>query len=78
MLYTIMPEEQIFSMEVEVREVTEVEVEGVKLLIELTEPNRGTIVRLLSTNPNHFLNPKYSPGETVEFSPVLRHRVQSG
>jgi hypothetical protein len=76
MLYTIIPEEQIFPQEVETRKTTEIELEGVKMLVELTAPNQGRIVRLLSSNPYHFLNPKCKPGEIVEFLPVFECNVK--
>lgn len=76
MLYTIVPEEQIFSQEVETRETTEIELEGIKMLVEFTTPNQGRIVRLLSSNPYHFLDPKCKPGEIVKFSPVFEYDVK--
>jgi len=49
-------------------EFKEIEIDGVKLVIEPISINQGKIVQLLSSNPQDFLNPNFSPGKIVTFS----------
>lgn len=46
----------------------EIEIDGVKLVIEPININQGKIVQLLSSNPQDFLNPNFSPGKIITFS----------
>nr|WP_236838552.1 YlzJ-like family protein [Caldalkalibacillus salinus] len=41
--------------------------QGVNMLIEPCGVYQGRIVRLLSTDPQDFLNPDYSPGQVIHF-----------
>ena len=49
-------------------EFKEIEIDGVKLIIEPINVNQGKIVQLLSTDPQDFLNPNFSPGKIITFS----------
>ncbi len=49
-------------------EYKEIEIGGVKLVIEPIGVNQGKIVQLLSTNPQDFLNPNFAPGKIINFS----------
>jgi len=49
-------------------EFKEIEVDGVKLIVEPVSVNQGKIIRLISTDPQVFLNPKFSPGNIITFS----------
>jgi hypothetical protein len=44
---------------------TEMEFNGIKFLAARTPDNEMRIERLLSTNPLHFLDPRFQPGLTI-------------
>ncbi|MCM3003714.1 YlzJ-like family protein [Priestia koreensis] len=65
-LYTMMPQELIFPTE----SVTEaqqkvVEYNGIPFVVMQNENGQHQIVRMLSTNPQDYLDSRYQPGETV-------------
>lgn len=45
----------------------EITVYGIQMQVELVEPGRARIVRLLSLNPQDYLNPNFAPGQIVEY-----------
>ncbi|MDI3538156.1 MAG: hypothetical protein PWP12_61 [Bacillota bacterium] len=67
-LYTPMPLELVLEgMEDYRPQYEEVVVRGHKLLVERTGVNQAKLVRLLSTNPNDFLDPSFFPGSILTF-----------
>ncbi|HHY13747.1 MAG: hypothetical protein GX977_14720 [Firmicutes bacterium] len=44
---------------------TEVEIDGIKMILEPMDFNKGKIVRIISSDPNDFINPSYQPGQTI-------------
>lgn len=48
---------------------SEVEIAGVKMLVEQTGLDQGRIVRILSTNPEDYLNSSLQPGRIIKFIP---------
>lgn len=74
MLYTIVPIETIFSenesetegLSNHVSEQT-VQIGGATLLVEPDGMGRGKVKRVLSTDPNHFLDPRWQPGQTIHW-----------
>ncbi|MBO8162518.1 MAG: YlzJ-like family protein [Brevibacillus sp.] len=42
---------------------------GVTMLVEETGSFEGTIVRLISPNPQDYLNPRLAPGQKIRFRP---------
>lgn len=65
-LYTTMPQELIFPVdnsEYEKQQV--VSLNGISFVVMQTETNAYQIVRNLSTDPAHYLNSEYSPGQTI-------------
>ncbi|KAA0547880.1 ribonuclease [Bacillus sp. BGMRC 2118] len=68
-LYTIMPNELVYPVETNLFENQQcVEVNGVSMIVERNEEYEYRIVRLLSTNPEHYLSADYSPGMTIKLS----------
>lgn len=67
LLYTAMPLELVLEGIDKTYDFKEVELGNIKLLVEPIDMNRGRIVRLLSTNPQDYLNPKYTPGTILEY-----------
>lgn len=48
----------------------EITVNGIMMQVEPVSAYQGKIVRLLSPDPMHYLNPAYAPGQLIEFKPV--------
>ena len=67
-LWTVMPLELVFSEQEFVSPYEEVDYDGTKLMVERLSPTEGQVVRILSSNPEDFLNPKYQPGTRLSYS----------
>lgn len=66
-LYTTIPHELIFqSKEEDFNKQKVVQVNGVSMLVMEHEPMRYQIVRILSSNPKHFLIDSLMPGQIIE------------
>lgn len=65
-LYTMMPQELIFQSEQEVfnKQRTILHL-GVPLLVETTSDDAAQIVRVLSSNPQHYLDGRFTPGTKI-------------
>jgi len=65
-LYTTVPYELIFPPEEEdfVRQKT-ILYQGVPLIVEQTDSQTLQVVRVLSTDPQHFLDARYLPGTKI-------------
>ncbi|GAA3406537.1 YlzJ-like family protein [Paenibacillus hodogayensis] len=69
-LYTVVPLEQVLEgADRELPETTEMTIHGVLMQIEQISPYQGKIVRLLTPEPAHYLNPDYAPGKLIDFRP---------
>jgi hypothetical protein len=70
-IYSCMPLELIFeNMGQTNYEFQEAEFEGVKMVVEPSGSfSEARIIRLLSSNPQDYLNPRYMPGQTIHFRP---------
>jgi len=69
-LYTTMPLETVLQgLEDLHPSYLEMEVSGARVVIEETSLGQGRIVRLLSTDPQDYLNPALQPGMTINFIP---------
>jgi hypothetical protein len=65
-LYTTIPEELIFQTSPEqYLKQKFVYYDGIPFLVQETETKEYEIIRNLSTNPQHFLQSKYSPGMRI-------------
>ncbi|MGO0122860.1 YlzJ-like family protein [Desulfothermobacter acidiphilus] len=64
MLYTLLPLELVWE-EKQVPSRRLVSYKGVPVLVELTGPGEGRLVRVLSTDPRVFLIPELAPGRKV-------------
>lgn len=70
--YSIIPEDIVFEgYEQYNPEYKELMVDGITMLVEMTSMTEGRIARLISPNPNDYLNPRYAPGQIVSFSPQI-------
>lgn len=68
MLYTILPEEMIFPNE-QSKEQESIEIDGGFLIVEKTHETEYKVVRLVSSNPSHYLNENYAPGRLIQLKP---------
>ncbi|ADU30697.1 YlzJ-like family protein [Evansella cellulosilytica] len=73
-LYTYQSQEMIFPInEADYTNQTYVDIPGGQLQLEKVEEGQGglgsyRIVRLLSSDPNLYLNPQYAPGQVFSVS----------
>jgi len=67
-LYTLIPEELIFSNQLEQKREM-IEITGGLLEVEATENREYRIVRLISSDPNLYLEEKYAPGTLIQLLP---------
>ncbi len=64
--YVAMPIELVIeSMEKIDYNFVEMEIDGIKMILEPIEFNKGKIVRVISSNPYDYLNPLYQPGQII-------------
>ncbi|HEX3032943.1 MAG TPA: YlzJ-like family protein [Bacillota bacterium] len=71
-LYTTMPLEKVLEgHDHPIKPTVEMTIEGKQVVIEPGEHNSGKIVRLISTEPNDFLDPRFQPGNKVIFTSVI-------
>jgi hypothetical protein len=70
--YSVMPPELVFQgffrQEPPLREVA---VGGVQMLVRMERTGEATIVRLLSPDPRHYLDPRFQPGNRLKMGPQV-------
>ncbi|XQY93569.1 YlzJ-like family protein [Metabacillus sp. HB246100] len=67
--YTMMPPELIYpTNDRDYQKQSVVEVDGVQLLVQETSEAQLEIIRVLSSDPNHFLNEGLCPGQKITMS----------
>ncbi|MFA8438696.1 YlzJ-like family protein [Pueribacillus sp. YX66] len=72
-LYTVVPQEDIFStgqLQEQNKEMT-VAINNVQLVVQQKE-DKWEIIRLISSDPNDYLNEHYQPGQLLSFKPYLQ------
>lgn len=68
-LYTMMPEELVFPIDMSVYDKQKiVQMNGISVVVSENAQKQYEVVRLLSTNPQDFLNEQYCPGQTFPIS----------
>ncbi|MBT2654386.1 YlzJ-like family protein [Bacillus sp. ISL-18] len=68
-LYTMMPSELIFPAEqVEESKQKLITYQGVSMLVEQTDSEHVEVVRILSSDPQHYLNQQLCPGAKISFA----------
>ncbi|WP_160719936.1 YlzJ-like family protein [Bacillus sp. USDA818B3_A] len=68
-LYTMMPSELIFPPEeVEQSKQKLISYQGISMLVEQTDSDHVQIVRILSSDPQHYLNQELCPGSKISFA----------
>lgn len=67
-LYTLMPHELVFPVQEETdSNLMLVTYDGIPMMVEKTEAQDYRIVRVLSTDPQHYLNARIAPGTKISF-----------
>lgn len=65
-LYTIMPQEMIFQTEAEeFGKQKMVSYDGIPMLVEMTAGHQCRILRIMSSDPSHYMNERYTPGSMI-------------
>ncbi|QQE76191.1 YlzJ-like family protein [Brevibacillus composti] len=69
--YSVMPMEVVFEGmdQLEKQVLQELPVGEATMLVQQTGPYEGRLVRLISPNPQDYLNPAYAPGQVIRFRP---------
>jgi hypothetical protein len=70
-LYTMMPQELIFQTETgSSSKQMMATYQGVPLLVELTDQQNVQVVRVLSSDPQHFMDDRIIPGSKISFANI--------
>lgn len=72
--YTILPLDKVLEGMEDLEsgpQSLEIVMNGVIMQVQPINQTQATIVRLISCNPQDFLNPQYAPGRLIEFQPVF-------
>lgn len=69
-MYSIVPSEQIFEgIDNEQEPIEEISISGILMQVQPISSRQAKIVRIISPNPQDFLNPAYAPGEMIHYNP---------
>lgn len=72
-LYTMMPHELIFPCdENEFTKLLEVTYDGIPLMVEKMDDDYYRVVRIMSTDPGHYLDTRYMPGAKISLGSIVR------
>jgi hypothetical protein len=70
--YTILPLEAVMDGIEEMKSTSmEVMINGITMQVQPLNASQASIVRIISPNPQDYLNPLYSPGRVIEWRPVI-------
>ena len=64
-IYTPLPLELVLDNYDQQRQFHEIEVSGMKMLVEAVSMSTWRLVRIFSTDPQDFLKPEYQPGVII-------------
>lgn len=72
--YTPLPIESVFEGYDESQSaLEEIVFQGVSMMVEPQENGKqATIVRVISSNPQDYLNPDFAPGKVISFIPSVK------
>lgn len=72
LIYTIVPLEQVYEDKNQQQiDYEEIELDDKTLIIEPTGPYQGKLIRLISNNPDDFLDSRLQPGSIIKYTPSL-------
>lgn len=71
--WSIMPTEWVASLGQQTYQphLQECIIEGIQMIVEVFPDGKAQVVRLLSPNPQDYLNPRFQPGSEVVLHPSL-------
>ncbi len=70
--YSPVPIEQVFEGYDQMKlNYKEIQIGSATMVVEQMPTGEGRVVRLISPNPQDYLNPKYQPGSMLQFKPTL-------
>jgi hypothetical protein len=64
-LYTVLPLETVLEGLEQERSFVDIQLQGLTLTVEPISMEEAVIVRIISTDPLHYLNPQFSPGRKI-------------
>lgn len=68
-LYTMMPYELVFPYETDAFQNQQmITYKGIPLLVELTDQQNLQVIRILSSDPQHFMDERICPGAKISFA----------
>jgi len=68
-LYTMMPNELVFPDEAEVASKQQmITYQGIPLIVEFSDQQYLQVIRILSSDPQHFMNERIYPGAKISSS----------
>ncbi len=68
-LYTMMPHDLVFPPETSTFGNQQmVSYQGIPLLVENSDPQNVRVIRILSSDPQHFLDERVCPGAKISFA----------
>ncbi|MGG3466690.1 YlzJ-like family protein [Neobacillus pocheonensis] len=68
-LYTMMPEELIFPQEAApLQKQQMITYQGIPLLVEFSDQQNVQVIRVLSSDPQHYLDERVCPGSKISFA----------
>lgn len=68
-IYTLVPQEYLYQEEEQGQNRPQaIELNGVQMLVQPSGGQMCEIVRLLSSNPYHYLDSQYAPGQKITIS----------
>lgn len=71
-MYSIVPVEQIFEgFDNEQEPLEEISIDGILMQVQPISSRQAKIVRIISPDPQDFLNPSYAPGKMIHYQPSL-------
>lgn len=73
MIHSIVPSEELFydGWDQDIKPLHDITVGGMTMQVQPLADGNARIVRLISANPNDYLNPAYMPGTTLRFSAIF-------
>lgn len=72
LIYTPLPLEEVLGEKSDKeRDFQEVQMYGKKFIVENLDKNRVKITKLISSNPNDYLDSRFQPGNIVEYFPGM-------
>ncbi|WP_128894185.1 YlzJ-like family protein [Longirhabdus pacifica] len=70
-MYSTIPQEIIYENIDKVNRTQEMVVDGITMEVQPMDGMQAKIVRLISADPQLFLNEKYAPGQVITMQPFI-------